>query len=222
MEGCRSWSGRRPRRSHTTPCPAPPPGLSPGARLNLHHQTGARGLRVGAEHGAGLGVGGRALWPEEEALCSGPEMEASCLNSHGVPRSPLQQCQQGASQPRLTHLCGRAPRDASFGSAPSLSKPKYPSPTSVLDANSVPGQLVYPGFKLSRPCTSPEGRRDGGRSQRAQGHLTGHSAPWKSEARVLGPTVASFCLPSPRLSPCGLFSADQRGCSWAQGRITCP
>lgn len=56
--------------------------------------------------------------------------------------------------------------DTSFGP---LSKPKFPSPTSVVDANSVPGQLVYPSLRTQQTLHHPRSqeRWNGGESQRA-------------------------------------------------------
>lgn len=162
-------------------------GCTPsGAQLSLYHQTDACGLRVGAEHqgrprglrlasGAPAGLRPRqpALRPEEEHCARPPEREGPRLSGHQVPRSPSK---ASSGHPGLHALTsggeGLAPTDTGFGP---LSKPKFPSPAPVVDANSIPGQLVYPSLQAQQTLhhLRRQERRDVGESQRALDTLQG-------------------------------------------------
>ena len=175
---------------------------------------------MGWPRGPGLASGARAglrpwlpvLRPEEEHCARPLEREGLCLSGHQVPRSPSK---ASRGRPGLhAHTSGGeglTSTDTSFGP---LSKPKIPSPTSVMDANSILGQLAYPSLQAQQTLhhLRRQERQDGG----------SHKGPWiPYRSPSPGPAVTAICLPSPRPSASGLSMADQVGVRLPE-RITCP
>lgn len=133
----------------------------------------------------------------------GPEMEASCLNGHGVPRPPSSNTSREPPSPASPTSGDKllAPRDASFGSAPSLSKPKYPSPASVLDANSVPSQLVSTqDSSPTAPAPAQEAGEMGGVTK-GTGMPYGPLSPMEIRSLSPGPHCDLLLPPQPQAQP---------------------
>lgn len=130
-------------------------------------------------------------------------MEASCLNGHGVPRPPSSNTSREPPSPASPTSGDKllAPRDASFGSAPSLSKPKYPSPASVLDANSVPSQLVSTqDSSPTAPAPAQEAGEMGGVTK-GTGMPYGPLSPMEIRSPSPGPHCDLLLPPQPQAQP---------------------
>lgn len=175
VEGdCRSRAGQCPQPL-TCPGPAPPSGLHPLRGPAQPVPPDRCPWAEGGSRASGLALGARAglrpwqptLRPKDAHHAWPPDREGLHLSGHEGPRSPNK---AGRGRPDLhAHTSGDeglAPMDTSFGP---LSKPKFPSPASVVDANSVPGQLVYPSLCIQQTLHHPRSqeRWNGGQSQRA-------------------------------------------------------
>ena len=179
-----------------------------GARAGLGGSGWPRGPGLASGAGAGLRPWPPALRPWEEHCARPLEREGLCLSGHQVPRSPSK---ASRGRPGLhAHASGGEgldPTDSSFGP---LSKPRFPSPTSAMDANSILGQPAYPSLQAQQTLhhLRRQERRDGG----------SHKGPWiPYRSPSPGPAVTAICLPSPRPSASGLSTQTRLGCGFQGG-----